>query len=392
MKKRFFVKALSLSLVAVLSFSLIGCRGREESTTNQPQGGGQQQQQQQQGTPAAPTDTAFNVVSIVNGNLGDRSFFDSAEAGLRRLASAGIINYRTVELGGTDADEPKWVDALITLSESGNYDVIVCGTWQMNEYLEDIAPRFPNQKYVIYDSVVELPNVLSLTYKQNDMGYIIGVFAAALTTEVGFPRINPEPVIGFVGGVDAPVINDFLAGYIQGALSVNPNIKVDVRYVGGFVDTATGKELGTAMIQQNNVDIIWGVAGLSGNGAAEAAFENNAWFIGVDSDQEATFVGIQAELANITLTSGLKNIGESLEWVFNELKAGREHWGSTQALGLDLNGVGIVTDKNFATTPQGVQDKTLSALAAVTNGQIRVGSAFGDNAVDVPALRSSVQP
>jgi basic membrane protein A len=330
MKKRFFVTALSLSLTAILALSLIGC-GRRETTD--------------------AAGDVFNVVSIINGNLGDRSFFDSAHAGLQRLAANGVINYRYVELGGESADEPAWVDALVNFSESGDFDVIVCGTWQMNDYLGDVAARFPNQKYIIYDSVVDLPNVLSITYKQNDMGYVIGVFAAALTTETSFARINADPVIGFVGGTDSPVINDFLAGYIQGALSVNPNIKVDVRYVGGFTDSARGKELGTAMIQQNNVDIVWGVAGGAGNGAAEAAYENNAWFIGVDSDQERTFVGVQAPLAGITLTSGLKNVGESLEWAFNELKAGRSYWGRAEALGLDLNGVGVVTDGNFATTP-----------------------------------------
>jgi len=334
----------------------------------------------------------INVVSIVNGNLGDKSFFDSAESGLQELAAQGIINYRTIELGGTDADQPRWRDTLIEVSESGEFDVIVVGTWQMNEFLDSIAPQYPEQKYVIYDATVNEPNVVSLNYRQNDMGFIIGAFAAAMTTQTDFPNINPERVIGFVGGEDGPVINDFLVGYIEGALSVDPEISVDVRYVNSFVDPAGAKELAQAMIMQNNVDIIWGVAGLSGNGAAEAAFENDAWFIGVDSDQEETFTGAQAPLAGITLTSGLKNIGESLIWVFEELQAGNTHWGNEIWLGLDMNGVGIVTDKNFATVPEEVQEITLQALESVESGAVSVGSAFGDNPVDVVALRESVRP
>ena len=351
--------------------------------------------------PAAPTPPAgedgegnlpFNVVSILNGNLGDRSFFDSAESGLVELAARGIITHRTIELGGADADQPRWRDTLIEVSEMGEFDVIIVGTWQMNEFLEEIAPRYPHQMYIIYDSVVNAPNVLSLNYRQNDMGFVIGAFAGAMTTQTDFPNINPERVIGFIGGEDGPVINDFLVGFIEGALSVDPEIRIDTRYVASFVDPAGARELANAMIMQNNVDIIWGVAGLSGNGAAEAAFENGAWFIGVDSDQEATFVGAQAPLAGITLTSGLKNIGESLIWAFEELAAGNAHWGQEIWLGLDMNGVGIVTDKNFATTPEHVQQLTLQALESVKSGAIIVGSAFGANAVDVAALRESVRP
>jgi len=372
-------------LVALLALSLLlaGCSGGDSSTSSTPSSGTGGD---------TPSGEKFNVVSIVNGSLGDKSFFDSAESGLKQLAESGLISYKSIELGGTDADQPKWKDTLIEVSDSGEYDVIICGTWQMNDYLAEIALQYPDQKYAIYDSSVDAPNVVSLNYKQNDMGYIIGVFAASLTTQTDFDRITPEKVIGFVGGEDGPVINDFLVGYIEGAKSVDPDIKVDVRYVASFVDTATGKELAQAMITQNKVDVVWGVAGLSGNGAAEAANENNVWFIGVDSDQEATFTGTQAALADITLTSGLKNIGESLVWLFEELRDGKTHWGEEIWLGLDMNGVGIVTDKNFLTVPQEVQDATLAALEDVQSGKVTVSTAFGDNAVDIEAVRDSVRP
>ena len=88
-------------------------------------------------------------------------------------------------------------------------------------------------------------------------------------------------------------------GYILGAQSVNPDIKVDTRYIGNYIDPAKGKELAESMINDNNCDIIWGVAGNAGNGAAEACLETGkAYFIGVDSDQESTF---SAEMAGITL-------------------------------------------------------------------------------------------
>ena len=333
----------------------------------------------------------YNVCNLVNGNLGDKSFFDSAEAGLKELQDAGRITYNTIEMGGSTEDQAKWQSYLEEVSASGEYDVIICGTYQMPDYLKNVAEAYPDQKYIIYDDTTyTLDNVLNLSYKQNDLGYLVGVFAGALTLDTSFANINEDNVIGFVGGVDSPVINDFLYGYILGAQSVNPDVKVDTRYVGNYIDPAKGKELAESMINDNNCDVVWGVAGNSGNGAAEAAQETGkAYFIGVDSDQEETF---SEELAAITLTSGLKNVGQSLIWVFDELDAGNEHWGEHVTLGINEGGVGIVTDKNFTTTPQAVQDAVNKAIEEVSSGAVEVPSAIGDETGAVEQLRESVKP
>jgi basic membrane protein A len=336
----------------------------------------------------------YNVVSLVNGNLGDKSFFDSAETGLKALQDAGRITYKTIEMGGTDEDQPKWLETLYEVAGSGEYDLIICGTYQMPDYLKEVATEYPDQKFLIYDDtsyVGENANVVNISYKQNDMGYLIGVYAAAMTSETSVANINAEKVVGFVGGGDFPVINDFLIGFLEGAKATDPEVKVDTRYVGSFVDTATAKEMALSMINDKKADILWGVAGLSGNGAAEAALETGkAWFLGVDSDQELTF---SPELAAITLSSGLKNIGTSLIWIFDEWDAGRTYWGQLVNLGLTEGGVGIVIDKNFATiAPKAVQDKVLAAEAAIRDGSIIVSSAIGDSANAVVALRDSMQP
>ena len=337
------------------------------------------------------TGKVYNVCNLVNGNLGDKSFFDSAEAGLKELQDAGRINYNTIEMGGSTEDQAKWQSYLEEVSASGEYDVIICGTYQMPDYLKNVAEAYPDQKYVIYDDTTyQLPNVLNLSYKQNDLGYLVGVFAGSLTKDTSFANINEDNVIGFVGGVDSPVINDFLYGYILGAQSVNPDVKVDTRYVGNYIDPAKGKELAESMINDNNCDVIWGVAGNSGNGAVEAAQETGkAYFIGVDSDQEVTF---SQELAAITLTSGLKNVNKSLVWVFYELDAGNEHWGEHVTLGINEGGVGIVTDKNFTKVPQSVQDAVNKAIEDVTSGAVTVPTAIGDETGAVEELRESVKP
>lgn len=265
----------------------------------------------------------------------------------------------------------------------------------MPDYLKAVATEYPDQKYIIFDDntyVGNNDNVLNLMYKQNELGYVLGVLSAGITTDTSVANINDKAVIGFVGGLDSPVINDFLIGYIEGAQSVNPDIKIDTRYTNDFVDTAKSKEFALSMMNDRDVDIIWGVAGNAGNGAAEAVKESGkAWFIGVDSDQELTFID---ELAAITLTSGLKNIGNSLVWVFDQIDAGKDDfWGTEVSLGIAENGVGIVDDKNYdAVVPENVKTLVDDAIKAITDGSVKVSSAFGADAVDVAAIRDGVRP
>jgi len=373
-------KLLSMLLASALTVSMLaGCGGGNDAT--EPENG------------AAEGETnVYKVCNLVNGNLGDKSFFDSAEAGLAQLKADGRIEYNTIEMGGTTEDESKWQGYLEEVSASGEYDLIVCGTYQMPDYLKNVAEQYPDQKYLIYDDTThELPNVANLSYAQNDLGYLVGVYAGAMTTETGLEGINEDAVVGFVGGVDSPVINDFLYGFILGAQESNPDIKIDTRYVNSYVDTAKAKELTESMINDKNCDIIWGVAGNSGNGAAEAALETGkAYFIGVDSDQELT---LSPEMAAITLTSGLKNVGNSLIWFFDEWDAGNEHFGAHTLLGMKEGGIGIVTDKNFdSKTPDAVKEKVTAAIEAVSNGDVEVPTAIGNETNEVQDLREAVKP
>lgn len=387
-------KTLALLLALVLVFSLCACGQSEAPAEEAPAAEAPAEEPAAEAPAEEETGKVYNVAYLVNGNLGDKSFFDSAESGLAALEEAGRIEYVTIEMGGTDEDQPTWLSTLYDVSESGEYDVVVCGTYQMPDYLKEVATAYPDQKYLIFDDntyVGANENVVNITYKQNDMGYLVGIFAACMTVDTSIDMINEDAVVGFVGGVDSPVINDFLIGFIEGARSINPDIKVDTRYTNDYVDTAIAKEYGLSMINDNNCDIIWGVAGNAGNGAAEAALETGkAWFIGVDSDQELT---LSSDLAAITLTSGLKNIGNSLVWFFDELDAGNEYWGTEVTLGLAEGGVGIVTDKNFATY---ASDETKAAVTEaqekVLSGEIVVPTAIGDDAADVVAIRDEVRP
>ena len=397
-------KILALLLALVMVLSLAACASgtetttteetkAEETTTETTEETAEPAAEEEETAEPAEEGKVYNVAYLVNGNLGDKSFFDSAEAGLAQLKADGRIDYVTIEMGGTDEDQPTWLSTLYDVSEDGGYDLIICGTYQMPDYLKEVATQYPDQLYAIFDDttyVGENQNVVNLSYRQNDMGYLIGVFAACMTVDTNVANINEDAVVGFVGGVDSPVINDFLIGFIEGAQSVNPDIKVDTRYTNDYVDTAIAKEYALSMIDDNKCDIIWGVAGNAGNGAAEAALETGkAWFIGVDSDQELTF---SPDLAAITLTSGLKNIGNSLVWLFDEWDAGRTYWGQVVELGIAEGGVGIVTDKNYdklasAETKAAVE----AAQNAILNGDVVVDSALTNQELAVE-LRDAVRP
>ena len=399
-------KIFALLLALVMVFSLVACASKTETpatetkteetateTTTEEKTEEPAAEEEKAEEPAAEEGKVYNVAYLVNGNLGDKSFFDSAEAGLAQLKADGRIDYVTIEMGGTDEDQPTWLSTLNAVTDDGGYDLIVCGTYQMPDYLKEVATQYPDQLYAIFDDttyVGENQNVVNLSYRQNDMGYLIGVYAACMTVDTNIANINEDAVVGFVGGVDSPVIYDFLIGFIEGAQSVNPDIKVDTRYTNDYVDTAIAKEFGYSMINDKKCDIIWGVAGNAGNGAAEAALDTGkAWFIGVDSDQELTF---SSDLAALTLTSGLKNIGNSIIWIFDQWDAGKTYWGSEVQLGLAEGGVGIVTDKNYdkyasAETKAAVE----AAQKGITDGSIKVDTAFDAN-FDLAALRESVRP
>ena len=385
-------KLFAMMLALVMTMSLAACGGSGSSGSSAPAASGSAAASA--AASSAEEGKVYNVCNLVNGNLGDKSFFDSAAAGLEQLKADGRITVNTIEMGGTDEDKPTWLSTLYEVSESGEYDLIICGTYQMPDYLKEVATQYPDQMYLIYDDttyVGENSNVVNMSFKQNDLGYLMGVFAAGMTTDTSIENINPDAVLGFVGGVDSPVINDFLYGFILGAQSVNPDVKIDTRYTNDYVDTAIAKEYGLSMINDNKCDMIWGVAGNAGNGAAEAALETGkGWFLGVDSDQEQT---LSADLAAITLTSGLKNIGDGLIWFFDEWDAGRTYWGQEINLGIAEGGVGLVTDKNFDKYASAdVKAAVTAAQEDILSGKITVPSAIGDTSGAVEALRDSVRP
>ncbi|WP_421850669.1 BMP family ABC transporter substrate-binding protein [Oricola sp.] len=326
--------------------------------------------------PAAAMDKPA-VAFFVNGTLGDKSFFDSAQRGMDRLASDLGLETRTVEAG---FDPTRWESGMIDLADSGEYDIIITGTFTMVSYVEQMAQEFPEIKFILFDGIVDYAkcgceNVHSLLFKQNEASYLAGALAGTLTT-TDSDGLNPEETIGFVGGMDIPVINDFLVGYQAGAQSVLPDVNILSQYANNFGDPAIGKEMALAQYSQN-ADIVFQVAGGTGQGVLEAAADEGRLAIGVDSDQAAIFMESNPEIANRIVTSVMKNVDNALVSAMERHLKGENIFGFPEAQGLETGGVGLAIND---ITKKYVSEDTLDMLdelsAKIVDGSIEVPTAF----------------
>jgi basic membrane protein A and related proteins len=327
-------------------------------------------------SPAAPAaqqpagEQRIKVVNLINGVQGDKSFFDSAVRGVTKAQQEFNLDVKTIEAG---IDPAKWQPALEDAAANEEYDIMILGTYQMSEFLQMVAPKYPDKKFIIYDvavdySACECSNVYSVLYKQNEGSYLAGVYAG-LMSKTG--------VIGAIGGQDIPVINDFIVGYKQGAASVgiNPS-NVIVQYAGGWNDPVKGKEIALAMYQQG-ADIVFQVAGGTGVGVFQAAEETGNFAIGVDSDQATIIKDTNPNQANFILTSMLKNVDNSLYRALSLYVEGKLPFGQIENLGVAEGGVGLAKNDIFdGKTPADVKTKLEQAEKDLLDGKITVDTVF----------------
>lgn len=381
--------SIALILLLALALTLSGCGSPEPAEPAEP---APAEEPSEPAEPGEVAEEALRVVLLLNGTLGDRSFFDSADAGLQLIKNELGAEVRTIEMS---YDQTRWEPTLWEVSEQ-DWDIIILGTWQMSEHLQEIAPEFPDNRYIIFDtavdySVADLSNVYSILYKQNEGSFLAGALAASVTSS-DMELANEQKMIGFLGGMDIPVINDFLVGYIEGALYVDEDVKVYVSYIGGFDDSATGKEM--ALAQYNaGADIGFNVAGQAGLGQLDAAKEMNRYAIGVDSDQAMVFADSDPQKAELVLTSMLKRVDNSLLRAVEMHMNGTLPYGEPEELGLVEEAVGLANNDFYQSN---VSDELRAELAEmadmIANGQITVSSAMGMSTEALNELRDSVRP
>ncbi|MEU4980375.1 BMP family ABC transporter substrate-binding protein [Streptomyces sp. NPDC021969] len=299
------------------------------------------------------------------GGKGDQSFNDAAYAGLQRAQKE--FGYKTADIeptdGETDADKEQ---RLTSLAKQGYNPVIGVG-FAYGPAMKAVAAKYPDTTFGIVDSVVEGKNVASLVFAENEASYLAGVTAAKATK---------TKTVGFVGGVDVPLIHKFEAGFEQGVKDTDPKVKVISQYLtqtaeeGGFSSPDKGKAAAEGQIEKK-ADVVYAAAGLSGQGVIEAAAKAKIWAIGVDSDQykqEAL-----AAYKDSILTSALKDINGAVFALAKSVEDGKPLTG-THTFDLKSDGVGL-SDSNpkFAEVP-GAKEAVEKAKAGIVDGSIKVAT------------------
>ncbi|MCF6334478.1 MAG: BMP family ABC transporter substrate-binding protein [Spirochaetales bacterium] len=322
-------------------------------------------------------DGKLKVVLYVNGTLGDKSYFDSAARGIDKAVKELGITGKVVEGG---YDPARWEPDILQLAE-GDWDIIIAGSWQLQEYLEKIAPNHPEKHFFTYDTSVTysnggLDNVYSMLYSQNEASFLTGALAAMITTS-DLPLANPEKVVGFLGGMDISVINDFKVGFEEGVAYIDPEVKILVAYAGAFSDPAKGKELTLAMFDQG-ADITFNVAGETGLGGIDAAKDRSLYTLGVDSDQYLLFADTDPEKASYIVSSMMKNVDFTIFRAIKKHMDGTLKYGEAEVLGLEKGGVGLADNENYQKiVPAEMRDKISEISKKIVSGDIKVGTAFG---------------
>jgi len=296
-------------------------------------GGGNNQDQQ--GTQEDQKESLKVGIVLSSGGKGDKSFNDSAIRGLERAKEDFDIEYKYIE--------PKQVSAaekgLRFLAQNG-YDLVIGVGFMQQDAVDKVSKEFPDTKFALIDSVVERDNVVSLTFKEHQGSFLAGALSALLTTHDEVKGINEEKVVGFLGGMNMPLIHKFELGYTSGVDYINEqegiNVKVKVAYAGtspdAFNNPAKGKEI--ALSQYNaGADIIYHASGGTGGGLFKAAAKQGKYAIGVDSDQDWVQPGF-------VLTSMLKRVDNAVYQTVKAVKNDNFESG-VQEFGLKENGVGL---------------------------------------------------
>jgi len=303
--------------------------------------------------PAAAQEFAPAVVFDMGGKF-DKSFNEGAYTGAERFKKETGIAYRDFEV----TNETQREQAQRNMARRGSQIVVGIGFAQASA-IEKVAREFPGTKFVIIDGTVDLPNVQSIVFKEHEGSFLVGMLAA-MASKTG--------KVGFVGGMDIPLIRKFALGYEEGARHVNPKIEIFQNMTGttpaAWNDPTRGGELARSQFDRG-ADVVYAAAGATGLGVLQAAKDKGKLAIGVDSNQNHIHPGT-------VLTSMVKRVDLA---VYNALKTAKDGtWKpGRQAIGLAENGVGWALDQhNRQLITSEMEHRLTQARADIVAGKIKV--------------------
>ncbi|MFB7516840.1 BMP family protein [Streptomyces sp. NPDC056144] len=301
------------------------------------------------------------------GGRGDQSFNDAAYAGLKKAEDELGVKGAEAEPSAGEGDADK-VQRLTALARAGNNPVIGVG-FAYAPAIEKVAKAYPKTTFGIIDDTSKTgANIANLVFNEEQGSYLAGV-AAAKASKTG--------TVGFIGGVEVPLIKKFEAGFAQGVKDTNPKAKVLVQYLtqppnfDGFAKPDLGKAAAQGQLDKG-ADVVYAAAGLAGSGAIEAASTAGKWAIGVDSDQynQAGLAKYKAQI----LTSVTKDVSDSVFNLIKSVKDGKPQSGEVR-YGLATDGVGLAESNPAYTKMTDVTEAVAKAKKDIVDGKITVKTA-----------------
>ena len=289
----------------------------------------------------------------------DKSFNEAAFAGAKRWADETGGTFKELEM----QSEAQREQALRRLAEAGANPIVMTG-FAFGDVLTQVAPDYPDTKFAIIDMVVDAPNVKSVVFTEEQGSYLAGIMAA-MASKTG--------TVGFIGGMDIPLIHKFACGYAQGVKATNPDAKIIQNMTGttpaAWNDPVKGAELAKAQKSQG-ADVIYAAAGGTGIGVLQAAADEGILSIGVDSNQNYLHPGS-------VLTSMVKRVDNAVHDIFKE---GADMKPGINVMDLKAGGVDVAMDENNASL---VTDDMKAAVTAaadkIKSGEITVHDFSTDN-------------
>jgi len=312
------------------------------------------------GTAAAVAEPA--LIFDLGGKF-DKSFNESAFNGASRRAEETGGTFREIEL----TSEAQREQALRRFAEAGANPIVMTG-FAFGSALGEVAPDYPDTKFAIIDMVVDQPNVRSVVFNEHEGSYLVGMMAA-MASETG--------TVGFIGGMDIPLIRKFACGYAQGVAAVNPDATVVANMTGttpaAWNDPVKGSELTKAQISQG-ADVVYAAAGGTGVGVLQTAADEDILSIGVDSNQNYLHPGE-------VLTSMLKRVDNA---VFDAMTMGTDLETGINVMGIANGGIGYALDEfNAELVSEEMQMAVDAAAASIASGELMVHDYTSDDSCPV---------
>ncbi|MGD9919052.1 MAG: BMP family protein [Paenirhodobacter sp.] len=293
----------------------------------------------------------------------DKSFNEAAYMGAKKWAEETGGSYKELEM----QSEAQREQALRRLAESGANPIVMTG-FAFGDVLNTVAPEYPDTKFAIIDMVVDQPNVRSVVFTEEQGSYLVGMMAA---------MASKTDTVGFIGGMDIPLIRKFACGYVQGVKAAKPDAKVVQNMTGttpsAWNDPVKGSELTKAQIAQG-ADVIYAAAGGTGIGVLQTAADEKILSIGVDSNQNHLHPGQ-------VLTSMVKRVDNA---VYDAFKEGADMTTGLVVMDLAKDGVGYAMDDNNKdlVTPE-MKAAVDAAAEKIKSGEIQVHDYMADNSCPV---------